>query len=108
MLCRSALHASLGYVPLTSSFNPIMSSQAGAGAARPPAMPAPRSRLWHLLLVITVAAVGAAGAADVDLESVKRVLQECRAQQADEAQCVARSLYSPRVTQLLQEIMVRA
>jgi hypothetical protein len=57
------------------------------------------------LLLVLFSLVANVAAMDLNLASIKGVLQECRGE-ADTARCVARKAFSPRVSQLLQEIMV--
>ncbi len=54
------------------------------------------------LLVVLGILLLATVAASTDLASIQRALGECQ----DDALCVARTIYSPRVKQLLNEIMV--
>lgn len=76
-----------------------------------------RSRTGRLLLHVLpllclVVASASAVAADVDVggvDSVARVLRVCKAESTagDEAQCIARRLYSARMADLLHKIAVR-
>lgn len=77
-----------------------------------------RSKIGALLLFVLLVpfllltALASAGVDGSGIDSVKHVLKACRqAEQEgaeDEAQCVARGLYSTRVAHLLHEIMVRS
>lgn len=81
-----------------------------------PAAAAPaRCKIGVLLLLVLLPflLLIASAAADVDrgVDSVKRARSICKVEQegaGDEAQCVARGLYSTRVAHLLHEIMVRS